>query len=334
MEKIIDSPFSEGKAVLHKKIKKMAFRKEDFEVYDFYYKCEDTGKEFSTTETGDITMKQLYNQYREKNDILFPGQIIDLREKYGLSPLKMSAVLGFGPNVYKSYEKGDIPNKSNSTLLNIAKDPKQFFEIALKSKQLSDPELKKLKEITDDLISKKFVFDMENCLRINSDEINQFTGYVKRNFEKFANMVLYFIEDGRTFTTRLNKYLFYADFKCYNQTGFSMSGYPYCAIDKGPVPDDYKRLYYWKMLENEFVKIKEVTIAGQTLEQLVPAKDFNKKCFSQKELKILSDVYANLKYQNTQAIINLSHEEKGWLENEKGCKDISYQKYAFEICNV
>ena len=42
-------------------------------------------------------------------------------------------------------------------------------------------------------------------MRINSDEINQFTGYAKRNFEKFANMVLYFIEDGRTFTTRLEQ---------------------------------------------------------------------------------------------------------------------------------
>ncbi len=94
MDKIINSPFSKGKAVLHKKIKKMSFRKEEFDVYDFYYKCENTGKEFSTTETGDITMRQRYTQYREKNNILFPEQIISLREKCGLSPSKMSAVLG------------------------------------------------------------------------------------------------------------------------------------------------------------------------------------------------------------------------------------------------
>ena len=119
MDKIIDSPFSKGKAVLHKKIKKMTFRKEEFDVYDLYYKCEDTGKEFSTTETGDITMKQLYNQYREKNNILFPEQINRTKRKIRtLAILKCHSVLGFGPNIYKSYEKGDIPNKSNSTLLN------------------------------------------------------------------------------------------------------------------------------------------------------------------------------------------------------------------------
>lgn len=330
MEKIIESPFADGKAVLHKRLKKISFRKEEFDVYDLYYKCSETGKEFSTTETGDITMRQLYNQYREKNNILFPEQIKDLREKYGLSSLKMSSVLGFGPNIYKSYEKGDIPNKSNSTLLNIAKDPKQFFEITQNSGQLNETELKKLKEVTEKLISEEFNFKIEKYLRINSDEINQFTGYVKRNFDKFANMVLYFIRDDRTFTTRLNKYLFYSDFICYFQTGHSMSGYPYCAIDKGPVPDDYRGLF-GKLWEKGFIENKEVTIGDKTFEQFVPAKKFDKKFFDNPELRILIDVYENLRYKKTEAIIELSHKEKGWLENEKGSKDISYQKYAFEI---
>ncbi|HAY35177.1 MAG TPA: DNA-binding protein, partial [Bacteroidetes bacterium] len=169
MKKIIESPFSDGKALLKKRINNMSFRKEEFEVYDFYYKCEDTGKEFSTDETGNITMKQLFNLYREKNDILFPEQIIELREKYGLSSPKMSAVLGFGPNIYKSYEKGYIPNKSNSTLLNIAKDPRQFLKIAEDSKQLNNLELQKLKIIIDDLVKNDFVNEVEKYLRINSD---------------------------------------------------------------------------------------------------------------------------------------------------------------------
>ena len=45
MEKIIDSPFTDGKAVLNKKLKKMSFRKEEFEVFDLFYKCENTGEE-------------------------------------------------------------------------------------------------------------------------------------------------------------------------------------------------------------------------------------------------------------------------------------------------
>lgn len=330
MEKIINSPFTEGNATLHKKIKSMTFRKEEFDVYDFYYKCEDTGKEFSTTETGDLTMKQLFNQYREKNDILFPDQIKFLREKYGLSPVKMSAVLGFGSNIYKSYEKGEIPNKSNSTLLNVAKDPKQFYSIAEKSKQLSSKELSDLKVLISKNYKENYESGSEKYLRINSDEINQYTGYIQRNFEKFANMVLYFIGDGRTFATRLNKYLFYSDFRFYSMTGSSMSGYSYCAIDNGPVPDDYKRLY-WKMWEKGFIDNKEITISNKTFERFVPVKEFNKELFSQKEFKILKKVYDDLRYKKTEEIIELSHREKGWIENEKSSKDISYQEYAFEL---
>ena len=330
MEKIIKSPFTEGNAALHKKIKSMTFRKEEYDVYDFYYKCEDTGKEFSTTETGDLTMKQLYNRYREKNDILFPDQIISLREKYGLSSAKMSSILGFGPNIYKSYEKGDIPNKSNSTLLNVAKDPKQFYSIAEKSKQLSIKELNDLEEIISKNFKENSGSGSEKYLRINSDEINQYTGYVQRNFEKFANMVLFFIEDGRTFATRLNKYLFYSDFRFYSMTGSSISGYSYCAIDNGPVPDEYKRLY-WKLWEKGFIDNKEITISNKTFERFVPAKEFNRDLFTQKELKVIKKVYDDLRYKKTEEIIELSHKEKGWIENEKSSKDISYQEYAFEL---
>ncbi|HMQ70462.1 MAG TPA: DUF4065 domain-containing protein [Ignavibacteria bacterium] len=330
MEKVIDSPFADGNAVLKRKLKKMSFRKEEFEVYDLFYKCEITGKEFSTSETGDIVLRQLYNQYREKNNILFPEQIKEFREKYGLSSLKMSSVLGFGPNIYKSYEKGDIPNKSNSTLLNIAKDPKQFYEIALNSKQLSDAELGKLKDITDKLKKEDFIFQIEKYLKINSDEISQYTGYVKRNFDKFANMVLFFINDGRTFTTRLNKYLFYSDFICYRNTGYSMSGYPYSAIERGPVPDDYKSLFF-KLWETDIIRTKEVTIDGKSFEQFVPAKEFDKKLFNKTEILILNYVYDNLKYNKTKDIIEQSHFEKGWIENEEGKDDISYQKYAFDL---
>lgn len=330
MEKIIESPFTEGKADLQNRIVKMTFRNEEFEVYDFYYKCEKTGKEFSTSETGDVTMKQLYNQYREKNDILFPDQIKEMREKYGLSPLKMSSVLGFGPNIYKSYEKGDIPNKSNSTLLNVAKNPEHFFEIAKKSRQLSKLELENLKTITDQLSKEEKEFNLEKFLKINSEEIDQYSGYRQRNFEKFANMVLYFIRNGRTFTTRLNKYLFYADFLYYKQTGTSMSGYTYIAIENGPVPDDYKRLF-GLLWERGFIENKEVVLGGNPVERFEPVKEFDKSYFSHSEIKILNLILKKFEYLKTDQIIEYSHNEKAWKDNVKGAQEISYQKYAFEL---
>ncbi len=330
MKSVIESPFIDGKAYLHRKPKKLVFRGEEFEVCDHYYKCETTGKEFSTSETGDITMMQLYNQYREKNDILFPEQISDIREKYGVSAARMSAILGFGPNVYKSYEKGDIPSKSNSKLINIARDPKLFYELAVESKLLSNSELSELKKKTEQLVNDQRSMDINKFLRISSDKIDQYSGYRKRCFDKLANMVLFFIENQRTFTTRLNKYLFYSDFLSYRNTGYSISGFTYCAIDNGPVLDDYKRLFsmFW---ETGFVESKEVELEGETFEQFVPAKKFEKRLFTSYENEILKAVLDSLKYKSTKSIIDLSHEEDAWKKNITGTKEISYQKYAFGL---
>lgn len=69
MKRIIKSPYGSGNAVLKYEIKEEVFRKETFEVYSFYYKCQKTGNEFTTTEAGDINIIQLINLYRERKGI-------------------------------------------------------------------------------------------------------------------------------------------------------------------------------------------------------------------------------------------------------------------------
>lgn len=330
MKSLIESPFGDGKAILERKPKKMVFRGEEFEVCDHYYRCETTGKEFSTTETGDITMMQLYNQYREQNDILFPEQISEIRERYGVSAARMSAILGFGPNVYKSYEKGDIPSKSNSKLINIARDPKLFFGLAVESNLLSYAEHSELEKKIAQLADKQKDIDMNKFLRISSDKIDQYSGYRQKCFDKLANMVLFFIENERTFATRLNKYLFYSDFLSYKYSGNSISGFTYNAIENGPVLDCYKRLFsmFW---ERGFVELREIELEGQTFEQFLPVKKFEKKLFSSLEIETLKIVLESLQYKSTKSIIDLSHEEDAWKKNMSGTNKISYQKYAFSL---
>jgi len=66
MKKIIESPFADCGATVHKKQSKMTFRNKEFEVTDYYYVCDETKREFSTEEAGDITLKQLYNQFVDR----------------------------------------------------------------------------------------------------------------------------------------------------------------------------------------------------------------------------------------------------------------------------
>jgi uncharacterized phage-associated protein len=51
--------------------------------------------------------------------------------------------------------------------------------------------------------------------------------------------------------------------------------------------------------------------------------------FDQTEIKILNNVYEELRFKRTKDIIDQSHKEKGWIENEKKKDDISLSEVCF-----
>ena len=104
------SPITGKEMKLTKERRSMDFRKETFEIVFHYYKCVDSGEQFTTTVLDEVNMNQVYNQYRDKFNIPFPDEIIRIKEKYGLSAAKMSEILGFGVNSYRQYEAGEMPN--------------------------------------------------------------------------------------------------------------------------------------------------------------------------------------------------------------------------------
>lgn len=106
---------NESNLIINKKSYK--FRKDNFNIFEHFYKCEKCDNEFTNTTLDELNINQVYNQYRQKYNIPFPEQILTLRIKYDLSAIKMAEVLGFGVNQYGKYEKGEIPSVSNAFLL-------------------------------------------------------------------------------------------------------------------------------------------------------------------------------------------------------------------------
>ncbi|OJV87441.1 MAG: hypothetical protein BGO34_10185 [Bacteroidia bacterium 44-10] len=51
--------------------RRVEFRKESFEIVFHFYKCEDSGEQFTTTELDELNLAQLHNQYRYSNNIPF-----------------------------------------------------------------------------------------------------------------------------------------------------------------------------------------------------------------------------------------------------------------------
>lgn len=145
IERTIDSPFSEGKAVLQAETRDMDFRGERFSYLHRNYRCEETGMEFTTDDMDFDNLERVYSQYRAAHDIPSPAELKVMREEYGLSASKMSEILGLGVNQYARYEQGVMPSESVGKMLRSIQTPSIFMGYLESSKrQFSEEEYKKI----------------------------------------------------------------------------------------------------------------------------------------------------------------------------------------------
>ncbi len=332
------SPFTGKEMKIVKEWRSMNFRKDSFDVLFHAYRCEDTGEQFEDDALANLNYNQLVNQYRVKYRIPFPEQIMAIRNKYEVSASKMSEILGFGVNSYRQYESGEVPSQSNARLIQLVDDPHEFKKLVDLSSTLETKAIEKIhKNIKKQLEARK-ANKLERHLEhyfFSSGLPTSFTGYKKPNFQKFTEMVVFFTEQLQPWKTKLNKLLFYADFLMHKRTGFSMSGVQYRAIPMGPVPNNFNSIFEY-LANKEDIEIQFTNfINGGTGEQFKPTahKKFNKELFSEFELNILSEVAMRFEKTSTDEIIDISHKEKAWLENNEEKKLIDYT-YSFELNQV
>jgi DNA-binding transcriptional regulator YiaG len=324
------SPFSEKMLTIQSRKEIITFRKEEFEVVHHFY--EDMGQEFTTSETDDVTLQQVYNQYREKYKLPFPEQIQAIREKYQVSASKMSEVLGFGINVYRQYESGEVPNQSNARLIQLAKDPEEFRKLVLLSDAFNDKEQEKILKRVEGLIQEeKSHFSqliINDYLLCNDTEPSSKNGYVLPNLEKIQNVIIYLVEHIVPWKTGLNKLLFYTDFAHYRNYGKSIMGLQYRAIPLGTVPSNYDRILA-NVVEKELVQVEYVQFNNGNVGENYkhnPLHPFDESLFSELELKTLQSVVERFKGKTTAQIVKQNHQEKAWIDNyeQRGLVDYGY----------
>jgi len=329
------SPMTGKEMILTKERRLMDFRKEEFEIIFHYYLCEDSGEKFTTTGLDELNINQLYNQYRDKFNIPFPDEIISIRQKYGLSAARMSEVLGFGINSYRQYEAGEMPSVANAKLIQMVDNPQIFIEMielcSTLEKNLKVKYVQKAQDLVDGRKSKLFSLNFKEYL-LGNHLADVYSGYRNPNFEKFTEMVVFFSDKLSPFKTNMNKLLFYADFLMFKETCYSISGVRYKAIDMGPVPKNFQSIFEYLANNNEIYIYSTEFPDGYTGEQFKAREDrkFNATLFTENELHTLEKVATVFKETSTTAIIELSHLEKTWKNNEKNKREISYV-YAFEL---
>lgn len=294
------------------------FRKERFN-YIHTGIIDSRGETWTTTELDEANINQVYNQYRLKYGIPFPDEVIALRKHYGLSAAKMSLVLGFGTNQYRLYEGGEIPSASNARILVAIRDKRTFLDFLEASRELiGEKEYDKIKCLVSSLPD----------YASRSSQPCGLNGYVSLSMPKATAVVEYFIKNmGPVFVTKMNKLLFYTDFLCYRRRGFGLTGLEYKAMQFGPVPNNWGRLYdsMPQVQLNECV-FPDMTSGIQLYADSEPEMDL----FDETEKDVLREIVERFHKTSAGDISKTSHEETGWIENQEHRMMIDYS-YAFSL---
>ena len=318
----------------------LVFRKEEFPILYHYYLCEDSGEEFTDGTMDNLNVIQAYNQYRTRYNLPFPDEIKEIREQYGVSATKMAEILGFGVNVYRHYESGEVPSISNARLIQVVKDPAEFKKLVVASNILTGNAWTNVLKKIEELLSSQSDFNVVGLPKylmtgLKNGRANIFTGYRTPSLGRLLEMVVYFTKECKPWKTKLNKLLFYADFGHYKKTGFSISGAEYIAIQMGPVPLNFSSIFEYAAMKDDIeITYQEFQNGGiGEFFKPHPNREFNSSLFEEGELLTMTAIMDRFRDISTADIINLSHEETAWSENFNEKKKISYD-YAFKLVNA
>jgi len=307
---------------------KVTVRGEKIEVEVFYSRCLTCGEEFEGPEDTHDEVAEAYRQYRAKMDFMQPEDIKALREEYGLTQGELAQILGFGAVTLSRYETGALQTAANDRMLQMARDPRAFWSILNRlghREPLNPRRLRRLREKLRETISSGLAIDpiLEAALNYQADDRS---GHRKFHLEKFVNTILFFCKTPQ-WKTSINKFLFYADFKCFRDYGHSITGARYANAPFGPCPDMFEDLFIW-LAKRENVEITEDSGRDYAGERIRASTEPDMSVFSADESRVLAETKRSLGKKYAKTLSELSHGERGYTETESG-QLISYRYAQF-----
>ena len=292
--------------------------------------CAECGEEFFCEELDGKTLNNAYDKYRRKHKLLFPKEIKDIREQYGLSQRGFAKLLNWGDKTIYRYENGSIQDKAHNSLLLFLREPENMKTYITENEIiLDDKQKKRLGETVEQLIENKEYHQERRLLNMffmtpPSEE----NGYRVFDFEKFSAMVLFFANKSeRLLKTKLLKLLSYSDMVFFKENGISISGAKYVHLPYGPVPQNFD-LLFGTMSATHVAHIEVEYEGGYENHEVIPECEVPKNILSEKELEVLERVYNKFKNYGSVEISNYSHNEKGYtMTNQGEVIPYSYAKY-------
>lgn len=319
----------EAELELIHRVEDIKVRGEAIKVEVKYYKCKNCGEEFEDPHSDEDPLDKAYRAYRRRHGMMQPEEVRDFRKRFGLTQNEMSSLLGWGGATLSRYENGALQDETHEKALRLAMEPRNLLKLIEEALDALSPE-KRNRLISELQAAEEEAYSLERIYeeRFGNYEGDKLSGYRRHDLGKLFNAILYFCKGG-VLKTKLNKLLFYADFKHFKAYSVSITGARYAHVPFGPAPDKYA-LYFATLLENGAIDVKEYVYSEDVIgEEFISAKEPDLSLFSDSELKILATVKEYFKDFTAKRITDFSHDEKGYKETATG--DMISYEHADEL---
>ena len=243
---------------------------------------------------------------------------------------KKLLILGIGVNQYRLYEKGEVPSVSNGRMIRSIMNPKVMLDMIESSKhELSPQEYDKISEKVKAAISESenFKIAQYETKRIFTSPRGEENGFAPTSLTHLKNIMLNILNQcNGVWCTKMNKLLFYIDFYAYRERGYAMTGLAYKAIDFGPVPERWDRVY------SEFSEISQDIqqcgdYEGSILHAHAPMAE---GALSDEEIRIINIVCQTFGNESSREVSQISHNEDAWQNHHDTHERISFND-AFSL---
>lgn len=285
-------------------------RGERFAVIGTEYVCSNCENAFFS-EDGQDTFELGKRAYREKYGMVQPEALVNWRTKLKMSQEEVAAILGWGASTVSRYENGKLQEPAHDKELQLA---------MLNSENL-------LKLVNDSqVLSRERRAELAKKLNAEIDASYASWGVYTRkakpapgektNFTKVKQLIALLCGKEGEFETKLNKLLFYVDFKSYKVRHKTVSGLSYTRMQFGPVPSFYGTLY--DLLEEQGAIAREEACIGNRVGTIVKATmDADKNTFPDDELLLILEIKNRFLNFSATEISDFSHREPAWLRTDR-----------------
>jgi len=269
----------------------------------------------------DIAFK---NAYKKKIGLLTSQEIIDIRNKYGISQGDLAKILGWGGKTITRYESYQVQDTAhNDLLLNVDSNPKWVLDKIIESKDmLTEKAFEKYKSAALRLYNEKSnsyiveSIDSEYSL-VSEDEALYGSGLDLKKVAAVINYIAGKVDFPHL--TRTLKMLWYSDALSYKRHDKVITGLIYTAEPMGALPLGYKKIMSLDEVDFSINSIGEGD--GILFNQI---KNFNVNDLSENEKACIDTVIEKFQNIKTEELINTMHEEAAYKETNVG-ENISFK---------